>query len=67
MRPNVRLWAATSFATSVFLGLGSAMADGLPGMRGHDHTGITLVSASSTSARRKSATPRTASLPVLIV
>jgi catechol 2,3-dioxygenase-like lactoylglutathione lyase family enzyme len=42
MRPSVRLLAAASFATSVFLGLGSATADGLPGMRGHDHTGITV-------------------------
>ena len=24
------------------LGLGVAQADGLPGMRGHDHTGITV-------------------------
>ena len=42
MRPMVRWWAAAAFATSVNLGLGSAMADGLPGMRGHDHTGITV-------------------------
>ena len=42
MRPSVRLWAAASFAATVGLGLGSAMADGLPGMRGHDHTGITV-------------------------
>ena len=42
MRPSVRLWAAASFAATVGLGLGSAMADGLLGMRGHDHTGITV-------------------------
>ena len=42
MRPMVRWWAAATFAMSVNLGLGSAMADGLPGMRGHDHTGITV-------------------------
>lgn len=42
MRAMVRWWAAATFAMSVNLGLGSAMADGLPGMRGHDHTGITV-------------------------
>lgn len=42
MRPMVRWWAAATFAMSVNLGLGSAIADGLPGMRGHDHTGITV-------------------------
>jgi hypothetical protein len=29
-------------ALAVTLGLGGAHADGLPGMRGHDHTGITV-------------------------
>jgi catechol 2,3-dioxygenase-like lactoylglutathione lyase family enzyme len=32
--------AATTLA--ITLGLGAAHADGLPGMRGHDHTGITV-------------------------
>src|ERR1700753_933811 len=41
MRKKVASCAAPAAAT-LALGLGAAQADGLPGMRGHDHTGITV-------------------------
>ena len=40
MRKSGLCSAAATLA--VALGLGAAQADGLPGMRGHDHTGITV-------------------------
>ena len=40
MRKSVLCSVAAMLAMT--LGLGAAQADGLPGMRGHDHTGITV-------------------------
>jgi hypothetical protein len=40
MRKSVLCSAAATLA--ITLGLSAAHADGLPGMRGHDHTGITV-------------------------
>ena len=33
---------AAIFAASLFGAVGAASADSIPGMRGHDHTGITV-------------------------
>ena len=41
MRKSILFTMAAPLAAAV-LGFGAAHADGLPGMRGHDHTGITV-------------------------
>ena len=39
---RTRVLCSASAALAITLGLGGAHADGLPGMRGHDHTGTTV-------------------------
>jgi catechol 2,3-dioxygenase-like lactoylglutathione lyase family enzyme len=39
---RTRVLCSAAAALAITLGLGGAHADGLPGMRGHDHTGITV-------------------------